>query len=259
MTEQVPLTDVVHIRLDDVVRFLDERLEIEKFDEVESNGLIVRASDVVTSVAAAVSTSFHAISRAKSAQADLLIVHHRSWPEIDLELVEEKHQRLRQNGISLYGAHSALDAAPGISNGDGIAEATGVKVRERFLPYHGGMAGVIGTTSGTFQQFVDRLRSAIGTLVEAHENNDRFGVVAIASGGAPYTSFVQEAAARGADTYVTGEITMYTRMYAKERKINLVAGSHYATETFGVRALAQLVEARFGIAWTFVPESTDVY
>ena len=233
-----------HVKLDDVVSFLNERLEVSKFDEEESNGLIVRASDVVTSIAAAVSTSFHAISRAKSAQADLLIVHHRSWPQIDLELVEEKHTRLRQNGIS---------------NGDGMAEATGVKVHERFLPYHGGMAGVIGTTSGTFQQFVDRLGSALGTLVEAHENSERFGVVAIASGGAPFTNFVQEAAARGADTYVTGEITMCTRMYAKERKINLVAGSHYSTETFGVRALAQLVEARFGIAWTFVPESSDVY
>ena len=205
-----------HVRLDNVVKFLDERLQVSKFDEVESNGLIVRASDVVTSVAAAVSTSFHAISRAKSAQADLLIVHHRSWPEIDLKLVEEKHTRL-------------------------------------------GMAGVIGTTSGTFQQFVDRLRSALGTLVEAHENSERFGVVAIASGGAPYTTYVQEAAARGADTYVTGEIMMYARMYAKERKINVVTGSHYSTETFGVRALAQLVEARFGIAWTFVPESSDVY
>ena len=248
-----------HVRLDDVVSFLNERLEVSKFDEEESNGLIVRASDVVTSIAAAVSTSFHAISRAKSAQADLLIVHHRSWPEIDLELVEEKHKRLRQNGISLYGAHSALDGASGISNGDGIAEATGVKVRERFLPYHGGMAGVIGTTTGTFQEFVDRLRSALGTIVEARQNSERFGVVAIASGGAPYTTFVQEAAARGADTYVTGEITMYTRMYAKERKINLVAGSHYSTETFGVRALAQLVESRFGISWTFVPESPDVY
>ena len=112
-----------HVRLDDVVGFLDERLEVSKFDEEESNGLIVRASDVVTSIAAAVSTSFHAISRAKSAQADLLIVHHRSWPQIDLELVEEKHTRLRQNGISLYCAHSALDAASGISNGDGIADA----------------------------------------------------------------------------------------------------------------------------------------
>lgn len=248
-----------YVRLDDVVRFLDERLEVSKFDEEESNGLIVRASDVVTSAAAAVSTSFHAISRAKSAQADLLIVHHRSWPAIDLELVEDKHTRLRHNGISLYCAHSALDCAPGISNGDGIAEATGVKVRERFLPYHGGMAGVIGTTSGTFQEFVDRLRSALGTLVEAHENSARFGVVAIASGAASFTSFVQEAAARGADTFVTGEINMYARMYAKERKINLVAGSHYSTETFGVRALARLVEARFGIAWTFVPESPDVY
>ena len=52
---------------------------------------------------------------------------------------------------------------------------------------------------------------------------------------------------------------MYSCMYAKERKVNIVAGSHYSTETFGVRALAQLVESRFGIAWTFVPESTDVY
>src|SRR5205814_3735378 len=115
-----------HVRLDDVVRLLDERLEVSKFDEVESNGLIVRASDVVTSVAAAVSTSFHAISRAKSAQADLLIVHHRSWPELDLELVDKKHEQLRQNGISLYGAHPALDRAAGIANGAGIADAPGV-------------------------------------------------------------------------------------------------------------------------------------
>src|SRR3989449_9258503 len=147
-----------HARLDDVVKFLDERLEISKFDEVESTGVSVRAWDVVTSIAAAVSPSFHAISRAKSAQADLLIVHHRSWPQIDLELVEEKHTRLRQNGISLYCAHSALDAAPGISNGDGIAEATGVKVRERFLPYHGGMAGVIGTSGGALPEVLDHRR-----------------------------------------------------------------------------------------------------
>ena len=251
------MTDRVH--LDDVVRFLDERLEVAKYDEEESNGLILWASDVVTSVAAAVNTSFHAISRAKSAQADLLIVHHRSWPFIDLELVEEKHRRLRDNGLSLYCAHSALDGASGVSNGDGLAQATGVTVRERFLAYHGGFAGVIGTTAGTFHEYVDRLRSALGTIVEAHEYADRFGTVAIATGGAPFTSFVQEAAARGADTYVTGEINLYTRMYAKERRINLVAGSHYATETFGVRALAQLVEDRFGIAWTFVPESPDVY
>jgi putative NIF3 family GTP cyclohydrolase 1 type 2 len=187
------------------------------------------------------------------------IVHHRSWPDIDLELVDQKHTRLGQSGISLYGAHSALDCAPGLSNGDGVAEATGVKVRERFLPYHGGMAGVIGTATGTFQEFVDRLRSALGMIVEAHENSPGFRVVAIASGGAPLTTVVQEAASRGADTYVTGEINMYTRMYAKERKINLVAGSHYSTETCGVRALARLIEDRFGIAWTFVPESPDVY
>jgi putative NIF3 family GTP cyclohydrolase 1 type 2 len=213
---------------------------------------------VVTSVAAAVNTSLHVISRAKAAQADLLVVHHRSWPAIDLELVEQKHARLRDNGMSLYCAHSALDGAAGISNGDGLAQAVGVIVQERFLPSHGGMAGVIGTTGGSFAEFVDRLRSALGTEVEAHENSARFGTVAIATGGAMFTNFVQDAAARGADTYVTGEITMYTRIYAKERKVNLVAGTHYATETFGVRALARLIEERFGIGCAFIPESPDV-
>ncbi|MGH2796828.1 MAG: Nif3-like dinuclear metal center hexameric protein [Thermoleophilaceae bacterium] len=158
------------VPLDEVVSFLDERLRVSTFDEAESNGLIVRGSNAVTRVAAAVNTSFHAISEAKNAGADLLLVHHRSWPEIDLELVTQKRDRLLANGMSQYCAHSALDAAPGISNGDGLARAIGVTVRERFLEYHGGLAGVIGTVDGTFARLVDRLRAVLGVPVEAWQN-----------------------------------------------------------------------------------------
>lgn len=244
--------------INELVAFLDARLNVSAFDEPESNGLIVRASDTVKEIAVAVNTSFHAIDAARAAHADLLIVHHRSWPEIDFDLVDAKHAKLRENGCSLYCAHSALDGAPEISNGDGLARAAGLVVRRRFLPYHGGLAGVIATGRGTFDEFVARLTTAIGPPVESHKNSDRFGVVAIATGGAPLTSFVAESARQGADTYVTGEVNMYTRLYAKETGVNLVCATHYTTETFGVQALTRLAAEQFGLLWHFIAEAPDV-
>jgi putative NIF3 family GTP cyclohydrolase 1 type 2 len=39
---------------------------------------------------------------------------------------------------------------------------------------------------------------------------------------------------------------------ARETGVTLIAGGHYATETFGVRALGDLLAERFGICHTFV-------
>ena len=167
------------VPLDDVVAYLDAKLETHRFDEEASNGLVLRASDTVSRVAAAVNTSFHALSRAKFADADLLIVHHRTWPQIDLELAPQKLDRLKDNGISLYGAHSALDGAAGFGNPDLLAAALGVTVHERFLPYHGGLAGVVGRHERTFAQLCERMRDALGEPIEAWENTptDRKSVV----------------------------------------------------------------------------------
>ncbi len=246
------------VPLDDVVAFLDVKLEVHAFDEIASNGLVLRASDTVNRVAAAVNTSFHAISRAKFAYADLLIVHHRSWPEIDLELAPQKLDRLKDNGISLYGAHSALDGASGFGNPDLLAAALGVMVDERFLPYHGGLAGVVGRHDRTFAQLSERMRDVLGEPIEAWENTPTCKRIAIATGGAGNTSMLEEARQHGADTYVTGEGSMYTKLYARERGINLIFGSHWATETLGVKALASQLEERFGLSWVFIAEQDDI-
>ena len=246
------------VPLDDVVAFLDAKLETHRFDEEASNGLVLRSSETVSRVACAVNTSFHAIARAKFTDADLLVVHHRTWPSIDLELAPQKLDRLKDNGISLYGAHSALDGATGFGNPDLLAAALGVSVHERFLPYHGGLAGVVGRHDRTFAQLADRLRDVVGVPVEAWENAPTCKRVAIATGGAGYTSMVEEARQHGADTYLTGEGSMYTKLYARERGINLLFGSHWATETLGVKALASQLEERFGLPWVFIAEQDDI-
>ena len=100
------------VPLDDIVAFLDGKLETHRFDEEASNGLVLRSSEAVSRVACAVNTSFHAIARAKFTDSDLLIVHHRTWPEIDLDLAPQKLDRLKDNGISLYGATRPSTAPP---------------------------------------------------------------------------------------------------------------------------------------------------
>jgi dinuclear metal center YbgI/SA1388 family protein len=249
----------VSVPLDDVVAFLDARLETQKYDEEASNGLVLRSSETVARVASAVNTSFHAIARAKFTDSDLLVVHHRTWREIDLELVAQKLDRLKDNGISLYSAHSALDGAAGFGNPDLLAAAIGVSVQERFLPYHGGLAGIVGRHDGTFAELRERLRDVLGVTVEAWENAPTCQRVAIATGGAGATTILEEARQRGADTYVTGEGSMYTKLYARERGINLVFGTHWATETLGVRALASQLEERFGLPWVFIAEQDDIH
>jgi putative NIF3 family GTP cyclohydrolase 1 type 2 len=205
-----------------------------------------------------VSTSFHAIERAIALGAQLLITHHPSWDHVDLQHAPRKRALLREHGISQYAAHSALDGAESISNSDLVATRAGIRVERRFLPYFGGFAGVVGQTEGTFESLVQRLKTLLSVPIQSWKNTERFGVVAVAAGRADNPTFLEEARAAGADTYVTGEGNLSTKLYARESEMNLVFGTHYATEMFGVQELGRLLEQRFGLSWSFIPEAEDI-
>jgi putative NIF3 family GTP cyclohydrolase 1 type 2 len=40
--------------------------------------------------------------------------------------------------------------------------------------------------------------------------------------------------------------------------VNLYLGGHYATEVWGVKALAAYVEERFGLPWSFLAHPTGL-
>ncbi|MGH8338254.1 MAG: Nif3-like dinuclear metal center hexameric protein, partial [Gammaproteobacteria bacterium] len=58
--------------------------------------------------------------------------------------------------------------------------------------------------------------------------------------------------ANGIDTLVTGELKQSAFNAAQEAGLNLYLCGHYATEVFGVRALAQECAARFRLPWEFL-------
>ena len=66
------------------------------------------------------------------------------------------------------------------------------------------------------------------------------------------------AAAEGVDTFITGEGPHWTYALAEELGLNVFYAGHYATETFGVKALAELLARKYKIPWTFLDHPTGL-
>ena len=80
--------------------------------------------------------------------------------------------------------------------------------------------------------------------------------IGIVSGSAADT--LHEAAALGLDAFLTGEPREHITADAEELGICFVAAGHHATETFGVRALGDLLADRFDVDHVFVDLSNPV-
>ena len=74
--------------------------------------------------------------------------------------------------------------------------------------------------------------------------------VAIVSGGA--AEEIEEAAEEGIDVYISGEPKLMAYHVAQECGLHAIFAGHYATEVFGVKALARLLARRFRIKADFV-------
>ena len=66
------------------------------------------------------------------------------------------------------------------------------------------------------------------------------------------------AAREGVDTFITGEGPHWTFALAEDLGINVIYGGHYATETFGVKALAEQLSDRYKLPWTFIDHPTGL-
>ena len=62
----------------------------------------------------------------------------------------------------------------------------------------------------------------------------------------------------GVDTLIVGEGPHHTAVEADELGLAVLYAGHYATETFGVRALGEEIQARFELPWSFVAGPTGL-
>jgi len=90
---------------------------------------------------------------------------------------------------------------------------------------------------------------APGGLVLARQ----IGIVTGGAGGD-----VAKAAADGIDTFITGEGPHWSYTLAEEIGVNLLYAGHYATETFGVKAVTELLARKLALPWKFIDHPTGL-
>jgi putative NIF3 family GTP cyclohydrolase 1 type 2 len=164
---------------------------------------------------------------------------------------------LLEHDLALYSSHLPLDAHPELGNNVLLARALGFRRLRPFFLEKGRRIGWRAATRVGREDLAVRLEKVVGhpprVVPAGPAVCRRVGVV---SGGAG--EGLRRAAAEGVDTLVTGEGPHWTWVLAQELGANVLYGGHYATETFGVKALAARLSRRFGLPWAFVDDPSGL-
>lgn len=243
---------------DEIIRFLDEYLEISKIRDYGPNGLQVIGKPEVHRVAVGVSASLDLFREAASRSADMIVVHHglfwENTPRSIGPLERDRLKTLFDAGITLLAYHLPLDRHLEIGNNIQILRRLGLELVSGELGRHdGSFIGVVGRLPQplSFDDFVELTdRILVGLVLTLPFGPEEVKVVGIVSGGA--AGDILEAAGQGCDVFLTGEAKEPTMALAKEAGINFIAAGHYNSERFGVEALGDLLRERFGVAVEFI-------
>ena len=240
-----------------LIAALDELLDPGGYADLGPNGLQVPGAREVTRVVTGVSAQRQLIERAVELEAQLVLVHHGLFWDFQptglTPLLAERLRPLFKHDINLAGYHIPLDAHAELGNNALLAQALGCESHEPFGSYKGRPIGRKALFGGgiTVRELRDRIRAAThrDPLIQG-SGPERLRAIGIVSGSA--ADMLPQALEAGLDGFLTGEPREHVMAEAQESGIHFIAAGHYATETFGVRALGDLLAERFGVEHMFV-------
>ena len=254
--------------LADIREFLDATLNITSIPDYPNavNGVQFESEREITHVAAAVDFSTSSVNAAVGLGAQLLLVHHGMFWSGVQPIIGYRFRQLRallQHGIAVYSAHLPLDIHSEFGNNALLAKRLRLAPSGGFARYQTVEVGLRGTSEVPTQELAERARALAqefgGTLVctpfSADRITRRWG---LCTGAGADSSTLREAALAGLDTLIVGEGPHHTAVEARELGIVVLYAGHYATETLGVRALADATARRFAIQSSFIDTPTGL-
>lgn len=248
--------------LHSIVRYCDRLLRNRQFNDwPESvNGLQVENRGHVTRIAAAVDASLATVRMAVAAEADFLLVHHGLFWDARHPWIGRRYQMLHllvERNLAVYSSHLPLDAHPRLGNNAQICAALGFKRLEPFYCEKEQPIGFKTSARMARDELAARLEALVGAApVVVPGGAEVCRKIGVVSGGAG--DHLRRVADEGVDTYITGEGPHYSYALAEELGLNVFYAGHYATETFGVKALAEHLALKFGVPWQFLDHPTGL-
>lgn len=251
-----------------IAAHLDELLRTREIPDYVAalNGVQLENRGEIVKVAAAVDFSRRIVEQTVTAGANLLLVHHGMFWGGLRPIIGQLYDRIAplvQHNVAVYASHLPLDAHPQLGNNVLLARELGLEPSGGFARYQTIDVGVQGMTAVPTRTLIERAQAVArrhnGDVITTPLADSRATTRwAICTGAGADTNTIREALDAGVDTLIVGEGPHHTAVEAADLGLVIIYVGHYATETFGVRALAEHLEKHFALPWAFLEAPTGL-
>ncbi len=237
---------------------LNEKLSPQLIKDYCPNGLQVEGASEIKKVVTGVTASQALIDYAVSVNADALLVHHGYFWNGESEAIRGmKGKRIRtliKNDVNLYGYHLPLDIHPDLGNNARLAELLDIEVIDGLEghPQSVAMFGKLAQpmTGEVFAQKIAQVLSREPLHIAPEQAEKMIETVGWCTGGGQ--DYIELAASKGLDAFISGEISERTTYTARELNIHYFAAGHHATERYGIKALGEWLASAHGLDVEFI-------
>ncbi|NCB37326.1 MAG: Nif3-like dinuclear metal center hexameric protein [Erysipelotrichia bacterium] len=250
----------------EIVKYINELFAEVNFPDYSYNGLQFEGSEKVTKIAAGVDATVEFFAEATRRGADFAVVHHGlfwkggEWSRLDrinLKIVKS----LLAGNLNLFAMHLPLDAHPQFGNNALIAGLLKARVVAPFGGSRGNAVGVLAEFAKPISvaDLKKKIEKEIGPIVTHLDfGAARLRNLGIISGGG-WSTVTDPMVYNGeVDAILTGEIIHQAVASCRDRQVHMISAGHYATETFGVKALGKHLADKFELAFEFIDLPTGL-
>ena len=244
------------VGIESIVEYCEQRLQSSEIVDFPGarNGLQLGNRGSVSKIGAAVDAGLLPFQQAVERGIDFLIVHHGMYWNPPFPIVGAAYKKLSlaiENNLAVYGAHLPLDMHPEIGNNAILLKKLELELVDWVFPFEGRPVAAltkVDVSRDALQQRIAKIFPKNMIPILYGSEVPKRAVILTGSG----SSVIPQLASVGADTFITGELKQDNFNLAQELNLNIFACGHYASEVFGVRALAEEIGNCFNLPWEFV-------
>jgi len=239
----------------EVCGFLDELAPPELAENWDNVGLLIgRTSSRVNRILTCLTLTPDVAEEAVEQHAELIVAHHpvlfRGTKVVSDQSAEGRLLLgLIERGVAVYSAHTRFDSSrqginQQLAESFALIDIAPIRPSELLPNQGGGRSGRLATPV-ILHEFLALVRKAAGAEYVEYCGAEDAPVeyVGVACGSA--AEFLDDAAAAGCDTFVTGEARFHSALEARGRGISLILIGHYSSERPAMGWLAEELERRF--------------
>ncbi|MGL4860426.1 MAG: Nif3-like dinuclear metal center hexameric protein [Enterobacteriaceae bacterium] len=232
---------------------INHELRVHEFVDYAPNGLQVEGRHHVGKIITGVTACQALLDKAVEMEADAVLVHHGYFWKNERTVIQGMMRRrlatLLRHDINLYAYHLPLDAHPTLGNNAQLGLLMGIHIEGSTDTYC--MYGEFDKPLPA-DEVASRLKFRIGNLLLHCGDNGprRIQKVAWCTGGGQ--DYILQAAEKGVDAFISGEMSEKTIHIAREMGLHFFAAGHHATERYGIKALGEWLHTTHKLDVTFV-------